>query len=152
MLQISLKGMITSQKCITAQIYAYVLDEKIGPAVLKCFPRGNAIWQDDPATIHRAKISLEAAARNFRHRVCPKAQAAKMSDVWPIENVWSILKANVKEKDPQNGKELRRAINESWRRISKDRALCARLVSSIPSRLKAVIKNKGSQVRKEDYS
>ena len=63
------------------------LDEKFGPAVLKCFTRGNTIWLEGPATIHRATISLEVVALNLGHRVCPVALAAKMADVGYIKNV-----------------------------------------------------------------
>lgn len=137
---------------VTAQVYADMLDRIIGPAVKDLYPRGNAIWQDDPATIHRAKIALEAVARNFKERIPHDLQASKMADVWPIENVWAILKSDVKQKDPKNVKDLRSAINASWRRMSQDTNLCKRLITSIPARLKAVIKKKGSQVTKEDYN
>lgn len=99
-----------------------------------------------------AKIALEAVARNFKERIPHDLQASKMADVWPIENVWAILKSDVKQKDPKNVKDLRSAINASWRRMSQDTNLCKRLITSIPARLKAVIKKKGSQVTKEDYN
>ena len=147
-----LQGYDPKPKSVTGQVYADMLDEKIGPAVAELYKRGQAIWQDDPATVHRAGISISAVERNFRFRVPHDIQAPKMSDVWPIENVWGILKDRVKSKDPKDKKELRKYINSEWRRISNDTSLCIRLMSSLPLRLKAVIKKKGSQIIKEDYN
>ena len=59
------------------------------------YPRGDALWQDDPARIHRSQVALGAVSLNFKYRVPHIQQAAKMSDVWPIENVWAILKQDL---------------------------------------------------------
>ena len=59
------------------------------------YPIGDALWQDDPARIHRSQVALSAVSLNFSQRVPHIQQAAKMSDVWPIENVWAILKQDL---------------------------------------------------------
>ena len=74
-----------------------------------------------------------------------------MADVWPIENVWALIKAEVKAMDPQTKEELRISIKKSWARMAKNEDLCKKLIGSIPARLQAVIKKKGRQVVKEDY-
>ena len=38
-----------------------------------------------------------------------------MADVWPIENVWSILKGKVAEKEHSNDQQLKKAIIAAWR-------------------------------------
>ena len=138
-------------KTVNAKIYADMLDNIIGPAAKALYPRGNIIWQDDPAKIHHARVSLDAVQRNFRYRLDYERQAAKMADVWPIENVWAMLKAEVKAMDPQTKEELRSSIKKAWARMAKDEALCKKLIASIPARLQAVIKKKGRQIVKEDY-
>ena len=138
-------------KTVNSQMYADMIKNKIAPAVKRLYPRNNAVWQDDGATIHRTQLALQTVEQNFSARVPIEHQAPKMADIWPIENVWSIIKQDLNGKDLQNVEELRVAIRSSWRRISGDKALCARLISSIPKRLRAVISKKGNQVFKEDY-
>ena len=58
-------------------------------------------------------ILQDAVSRNFKHRIPHELQAPKMADVWPIEHVRSLLKVDVKAKDPQNSKDLRKYINQS---------------------------------------
>ena len=51
-----------------------------------------------------------------------------MADVWPIENVWALLKAEVKAMDPQTKEKLRISM-------VKTEDLCKKLIGSIPARL-----------------
>ena len=74
-----------------------------------------------------------------------------MADVWPIENVWAILKAKVMEKEPKSKVQLKKVISKAWQEIDKDKAMCRRLVTSIPHMLKAVIQVGGRQIAKEDF-
>ena len=76
---------------------------------------GTAIFQDDGASIHIAEISLGAVRDTFETRVNPTLQAPKMADIWPIENVWGIIKDKVAKKPCQNNRELRQAIINAWR-------------------------------------
>ena len=96
-------------------------------------------------------ISLDAVAETFKSRVDYRTQAPKMADVWPIENVWAILKDKVAQKKCTNEQQLRKAIVQAWMKIDQDKALCQRLMASLPLRLQAVIKKNGSQIQKEDY-
>ena len=74
-----------------------------------------------------------------------------MSDVWPIENVWAILKQDLGKVEVNDVKSLRREIKRSWCRISQDKELCKRLISFIPKRLQAVVRREGGQIFKSDY-
>ena len=56
-----------------------------------------------------------------------------MADVWPIENVWAILKQKVMEQEPKSKEQLKKVITKAWQEIDKDKNLCKRLISSIPS-------------------
>ena len=67
-----------------------------------------------------------------------------MADIWPVENIWSIVNELVKSKEPKNKVQLKTIITRVWREInSGDKELCKRLMQSIPTRLDAV--------RMEDY-
>ena len=74
-----------------------------------------------------------------------------MADVWPIEQVWAILKEKVMQAAPRNKAELKRVITRSWREIDQDKEMIWNLISSIPKRLQAVIDVDGRQITKEDY-
>ena len=73
-----------------------------------------------------------------------------MADIWPIENIWAIIKQDLDGQDLKNIQDLKAGIRASWRRISNNNTLCKDLISSIPKGLKAVIKKKGNQVVKKD--
>ena len=74
-----------------------------------------------------------------------------MADIWPVENIWSIVKEMIKSKEPKNKAQLKTIIALVWREINSDTELCKRLMQSIPARLEAVIANEGRQGRKDDY-
>ena len=73
-----------------------MVTNKAVPAVRAVYPDGDAIWQDDPASIHRTQAALDACLA-FEERIPHNQQAAKCSDIWPIEQVsawfWSFLLA-----------------------------------------------------------
>ena len=77
-------------------------------------------------------------------------QAAKMDDVWPIENVWGIIVEKLRFKKFKTMAGLKRAICKIWREI--DVETCKRMMYSIPLRLNEVIKNEGRRISKVDTS
>jgi transposase len=64
------------------------------------------------------------------------------ADLNPIENLWSVLKASVRQKNVKNEAELRTVIQEAWESISP--TYCANLISSMPERLRQVLHRKGA--------
>ena len=66
-------------KSINASRYADLIRERAGPAVVHLYPENNCLQQDDPATIHRASVSIEAV--NETLRIPHDIQAAKMADI-----------------------------------------------------------------------
>ena len=134
---------------VTGDMYAHMVTKYVVPAVNQLYGE-RAVWQDDPATIHRTANALEACSA-FRARVPHDEQASKMADIWPIENVWAIVKDRVKAEEPKDKAALKRVIKKVWKEINLDKVLCKKLMKSIPARLEAVISVDGRQVRKEDY-
>ena len=138
-------------KTINGVMYADLIREKASRAARRIYPAGNAIFQDDGATIHRCPAALAAVNDCFRYRVDPALQAPKMADFWPIENVWGILKQKISQKESKNLKQLRTNIVTAWREINADKDLCRRMMVSLPKRAAAIVRKNGSQITKNDY-
>ena len=107
-------------------------------AVHKC-----SVFMQDDAPCHRAKIVTQfLKAQKINILDWP----GNSSDLNPIENLWTILKNKVSERQPTNAKMLEQAVKEVWvRDISP--AYCRNLVESMPRRLEAVIKAKGGPTK-----
>ena len=56
-------------KTVSGIMYADLVKDYASPAVKKLYPDGSAIWQDDPATIHRCRAALEAVEDQFSRRL-----------------------------------------------------------------------------------
>ena len=67
-------------------------------------------------------------------------------DLNPIENLWTVLKDKVTEKQPTNTKELEEAIKAVWV-LELSAEYCRSLVESMPKRLEVVIKAKGGPTK-----
>ena len=89
--------------------------------------------------------------KHSRNALEPDIQASKMTDVFPIENVWGIIKARLDEKEINNLRSLKRNIKLVWAEINNDKELCKRLICSMSKRLAVVIRKNGSQINKSDY-
>ena len=78
--------------------------------------------------------------------------ASVTADLYPIENVWSILKNAVSKKQPlKDVKHLKKVIKQAWKMMDEDKSLQERMMASIPKRVEAMLEIDGDQVHKEDY-
>jgi len=104
----------------------------------------NAFLMEDGASIHRARVSK---AWREEHSIKSFMWPAQSPDLNPIENVWSLLKNAVHYRRirPRSVNDMMVALNEEWRNISKD--YLKKLIDGMPSRIKAVIENKGGSTR-----
>ena len=66
-------------------------------------------------------------------------------DLNPIEHLWGILKRKAENRQVSNIHQLREIITEEWQNIPAE--ICANLVNSMPSRIKAVIKSNTSRTK-----
>ena len=64
----------------------------------------------------------------------------------PIENLWTVLKNKVSEKQPTSAVELEKATKEVWE-SGLSAEYCRSLVESMPRRVEAVIKAKGGPTK-----
>ena len=65
-------------------------------------------------------------------------------DLNPIENLWRIMKVQVRKYRPQNLKQLKVAIMLSWRSLPKN--LAQNLVDSMPNRIKKLQEVQGDSI------
>ena len=60
---------------------ADLIRDEMGPEVKEVFPRGNYLWQDDPATIHWAAVAIEAVGETFASCLPAEDQAPKHVEI-----------------------------------------------------------------------
>ena len=67
-------------------------------------------------------------------------------DLNPIENLWTIMKDKVADKQPSSAQNLKQAIKDVWvTEITQE--YCESLVSSMPHRIQTVIDSKGGHTK-----
>ena len=69
---------------------------------------------------------------------------AQSQDLNPMENVWTVLKANISDYKPSSTKELIRIIKKEWKKL--DKIFAENLVNSMKKRISDVIYNKGDHI------
>lgn len=136
-------------KTMTSDKYCVLLERIAKPSIDHIYPEGNAIYQDDGASIHRTPGSLNKVNELFNRRVDVKYQAAKCDDLWPIENVWGIIKERLALETFSNLAEMKTKISEIWQNIS--RRTRHRLISSIPKRCRKIVIKNGRRLLRENY-
>ena len=130
--------LVKCPKKVDAAAYKEILKRSFIPLCKK----DDFIIQDN-APIHKAKESLKFIEDN---KICYMSDWPSQSpDLNIIENMWSVLKRNLWRCHPKNIDELWIACQKEWSLIPN--SYVKTLFSSIPSRLAAVIKSKGSNCK-----
>ncbi len=98
------------------------------PSADQVFKYADLIFQQDLAPAHTAKSTK-----------------SWLNDLNPIDNKWGIVKRKMRNKRPKNADELKATVKETWASIPPQH--CHKLITSMPHRIKAVIKAKGAPTK-----
>ncbi len=108
------------------------------PSADQIFKDADFIFQQDLAPTHTAKSTKSWLNE---HGVGVLDWPANSPDL-NIENLWGIVKRKMRNKRPKNADELKATVKETWASIPPQQ--CHKLITSMPRRIEAVIKAKGS--------
>lgn len=113
------------------------------PSAEKFYGAGNRDWQllEDGDPKHTSRLSKAFKAEK---RVEVLEWPANSPDCNPIENVWGLMKARLRQRKITNRFGLIRAIKEEWRSLSVEYA--QKLAQSCSKRCQAVLDNNGDWI------
>jgi hypothetical protein len=118
--------------------YRKILTTKMLPSAKRLFRNKKWVFQQDNDPKHTAKKTKKWFIDN---KVDITPWPAQSPDLNPIENLWSILDQNTKDRRAQNEEQLFEMLQEGWAGLPLD--LLERLVDSMPARCEAVNKARG---------
>ena len=113
------------------------------PSAEKFYGAGNRDWQllEDGDPKHTSRLSKAFKAEK---RVEVLEWPANSPDCNPIENVWGLMKARLRQRKITNRFGLIRAIKEEWRSLSVEYS--QKLAQSCSKRCQAVLDNNGDWI------
>ena len=123
--------------------YEKVIIEDLLLTIDAQFPNQSCIFQHDGAPCHRA-VSVKRLLEDFGIKVL-SPWPGNSPDLNPIENLWSILKQKVDKKQPTATGDLEAIISQEWNSISINPT--KKLVSSMPRRIKEVLRKRGQHCK-----
>jgi hypothetical protein len=90
------------------------------------------------------QVALDAIKRVFPNRIGPKKCASKLTDVWPIEYLWDILKEKLRGCEYSDIEQLKNDIKKEWN-ISI--SLCQQIIDKQAARLRLLIDQDDNQIQ-----
>ena len=122
---------------INADVYIRILTENILPLLdeMPLALRQKFVFQQDNAAPHRAHATQQFLRDNG---VAVTDWPALSPDLNPIENVWAMLKREIRQRCPQTLGELEHTLTQVWHEVVTPR-LFKNLFSSLPRRVELVL-------------
>jgi hypothetical protein len=127
-------------KMVNAEFYVEMLKERLQRTLtlLNC-----TTFQQDSAPCHTAK-SVSKWMNSQRINVLE--WPGNSPDLNPIENLWFMMKRKVRNHAPKSMTDLQYWIKRVWV-LEVTKEMCAKLVSSMPRRIQAVLDCKGKMTK-----
>lgn len=124
---------------VNADKYKNILKDVFLPSIPLCQSvEGSYIFQQDGAPCHTAK-TVKTWFEN--HNIPTLKWTSSSPDLSPIESLWHKMKKELRMNPARTVNELKIKLQQVWDNIQPDE--CAKLVDTMPNRIKAVIVNKG---------
>ena len=124
--------------------YLNVLTKKVIPEMARKFLEGSGIFQQDLAPCHTSrKVKSFINLNNILVLDWP----GKSPDLYPIENLWSIIKLRLRGKDCITMVKLMEAIIDYWYRDPQIQETSKKLIDSMPKQVKLVQISSDGHVR-----
>lgn len=123
-------------------MYLQVLKDNLLQSAEKLGLEGKFRFYQDNDPKHTSGIVKTWLIWNSPHVVDPPAQSP---DINVIENLWAILDLEIRKRQISNKNDLKKALLEEWAKIPIETT--KKLVSSMETRLKDVIKQKGGHTK-----
>ena len=127
---------------VTAQHYLKILKYCAVPSLQHLFGDQPAIFQQDNAPCHTAKVVKEWIEAN---NIDVLSWPGNSPDLNPIEHIWDHLARQVAKEKFSNGQELLDTLKVEWEKIPL--CLLEKLIDSMPQRIEAIIKAKGGAMK-----
>ncbi len=119
-----------------------ILEHFMLPSADKLYGDADFLFQQDLAPAHTAKGTKSWFND---HGVTVLDWPANSPDLNLINNLWGIVKKNMRDTRPNNADDLKATVKETWASIPPQQ--CHKLITSMPCRIEAVIKAKGAPTK-----
>lgn len=130
---------------LNAELYCDILEEELkNSAIYYGRSMQDLILQQDNDPKHTSKLASNWFKNN---KINVLDWPSYSPDLNHIENLWAIVKKRLNSYDtaPKSTSELFDRVANEWNSVTPE--LCQKLISSMPSRIKAVIKAKGGRTK-----
>ena len=127
---------------VNTAVYQDILGHFLLPSADKLYGVADFIFQQDLTPAHTAKGTKSWFND---HGVIVLDWPANLCDLNPIENLWGIVKRQMRDTGPNNADDLKAAFKATWTSITPEQ--CHRLTASVPHHTDAVIHAKGGPTK-----
>jgi transposase len=133
------------EETLNAQGYQDILQQILMPQAREWFEDEKSQWelQQDKASCHTAKSTMRFLEQEGIAVV--EGWPTKGDDINPMENLWAILDERLESKKFTNKSSMERAVCAMWKDV--DDQLITNLISSVPDRLRRIVKAKGGSIK-----
>lgn len=132
-------GIHVFRKNLKTDKYIEILTNHLIPNANRLY-QNNWFLQQDKHPTHTSFDTIRFLNNNIETIDWPRCS----SDLAPIENLWPILKRNVRKRQPQTAMELENYIYEEWDNL--DNHYISRLCNSIYNRMEKCIESHGEKI------
>ena len=124
---------------LNSMAYQEILTETILPLDL---PRNGLMFQQDNAPAHKSRSTMQFFAQNGLDVLPWPPQSP---DLNPCENLWSLMKGRLEDREIHGLGELRLAAEQEFNRVTREDLQT--LIESMPRRVQAVIAARGGTTK-----